>query len=67
MEIIKKFKFELIALLVFSGLSVLYYLDTGEVKIIGALFIAFILLSVFVGFCEKIITKYRSKSINKNT
>jgi hypothetical protein len=67
MEFIKKFKCELITFFVFSGLSILYYLDTGEVKIMGALVLSFFLLSIFIRCCEKLVAKYRAKPISKHT
>ncbi|TMP75197.1 hypothetical protein CWB75_06930 [Pseudoalteromonas sp. S1608] len=67
MEFIKKFKFELITLIVFSVLSVLYYLDTGEVKIVGGLVLCISLLSVLIRLCEKIFVQYRTKIVRKST
>ena len=67
MEFIKRFKFELMAFAVFSGLSVLYYLDTGEVKIFGVLVLSVCLLSGIIRLCNKLIAKVRVKSPNKNT
>ena len=57
MEFIKKFKSELITFIVLSGLSVVYYIDTGEVKIVGLLVFVIFFLSAFIHFCEKIQAK----------
>ncbi|NVK58381.1 MAG: hypothetical protein HWE26_22580 [Alteromonadaceae bacterium] len=67
MELIKKVKLELTLFIVFSGLSVLYYQDTGEIKIIGILTFSVLLLSGVVRLCGKIIAKYTAELVNKNT
>ena len=67
MEFIKKFKVEIIIFFVFSGLSVLYYLDTGEVKIMGVLVLLLLLFSAIIRICEKMLVKLKVKVANKNT
>lgn len=53
-------KFNLITLLTFILLSVLYYIDVGEVKIIGGLFIALLVL-------EKVFTLSYRAIKNRNS
>ncbi|PKF56320.1 hypothetical protein CW748_10190 [Alteromonadales bacterium alter-6D02] len=69
MECIKKFKFELIVCLIFSSLSIIYYLDTGEVRILGVLLVAFYalfaLVSVFIKLFKKMSEKHRAHSMPK--
>ena len=48
-------KFNLFALLTFILLSVLYYKDVGEVKIIGGLFITVLVLEKIVTLSYRVI------------
>lgn len=64
MEFIKKYKFELIVVVVCSALSFLYYINTGEVKVIGALIVTLVLGSAV---CKSIFTRLRTKFSEKST
>ena len=61
MGFFKTYKFELITFFVFSALSVFYYIETGQVKIMGALVLAVISFSAFIRLCKAIFIKYRAK------
>lgn len=67
MEYINNYKFELITFILCSGLSVLYYYDTGEVRIIGVLFLSVLLLSTAIRICSKVYNQQSVKPLNKKT
>lgn len=55
----KKYKFELISLLVIGFFSLIYYFDTGEVKVVGLLLLALIVFNVGIHLSQKLIKKFR--------
>ncbi|MBU2862486.1 hypothetical protein KO489_01370 [Reinekea forsetii] len=57
----KKYKFEIISLIVISLLSALYYYDTGEVKIIGIMVAALIALNISLSLISIAVKKFYAK------
>lgn len=57
----KKYKFEVISLLVIALLSALYYYDTGEVKIIGIVVAVLIVLELLISLISITVNKIRAK------
>lgn len=67
MDFIKKYKFELITFIAFASLSILYYIDTGEVRVIGWLVLSLYLLSALIRICQWVFTKNHTKPISKRS
>ena len=67
MDFIKKYKFELVIFIAFACLSIFYYIDTGEVRVIGGLVIFLYLFSALIRIFQRVFTKSHTKPISKRS